>query len=76
MTNRIVIAGALGTVGRAALEHFDGLEGWEVIALSRRPPDFENGATWLSVDLRDAADTRGQAWRVEGSHASGLCGGV
>ena len=23
MTNRIVIAGALGTVGRAALEHFD-----------------------------------------------------
>jgi nucleoside-diphosphate-sugar epimerase len=56
MTNRIVIAGALGAVGRAALEHFDSLAGWDVIALSRREPDFPNGAQWISVDLRDADD--------------------
>jgi len=58
MTNRIVIAGALGTVGRAALEHFEKLDDWEVIALSRRPPDFANKATWLSVNLQDPEDCR------------------
>lgn len=66
MTNRIVIAGALGTVGRAALEHFDALEGWEVIGLSRRPPDFENRASWLSVDLRDPADARDKLSSLKG----------
>ncbi len=66
MTNRIVIAGALGAVGRAALEHFDSLEGWEVIALSRRAPDFANGATWVSVDLRDAADCRAKLGALKG----------
>lgn len=58
MTNRIVIAGALGAVGRGALEHFDRQEGWDVVALSRRAPDFENGATWVSVDFQDPEDCR------------------
>lgn len=61
MKQTIVIAGALGAVGRAALEHFDRLEDWDVIALSRRQPDFENGATWISVDFQDADDCRAKA---------------
>ena len=53
---KIIIAGALGTVGRGALEHFEKLENWDVVALSRRTPDFENQADWRSVDLHDYAD--------------------
>ncbi|MBM84648.1 MAG: hypothetical protein CMM47_01320 [Rhodospirillaceae bacterium] len=53
---KILIAGALGIVGRSALEHFEKLESWDVVALSRRAPDFENRADWRSVDLRDSAD--------------------
>jgi nucleoside-diphosphate-sugar epimerase len=52
----ILIAGALGIVGRSAVEHFAALPDWDVIALSRRAPDFEVDATWLSVDLRDRRD--------------------
>ena len=32
-----------------------GLEDWEVVALSRRSPDFETGARFVSVDLLDRA---------------------
>jgi len=55
---RILVAGALGVVGRAVVAHFDGRPGWQVIGLSRRTPDFETGARFLSVDLRDAAACR------------------
>lgn len=59
MPNTVVIAGASGVVGNAALERY--LEaGWDVIALSRRRP--ETGSTrefrHISVDLRDADATR------------------
>src|SRR3712207_3196428 len=54
----VLIAGALGLVGRAALEHFEALEGWDVVAMARRAPDFPTRARFLSVDLTDAADCR------------------
>jgi nucleoside-diphosphate-sugar epimerase len=54
---RVLIAGALGLVGRAVLDHYEAL-GWEVVALSRRPPEFETKARFLSVDLTDAGDCR------------------
>lgn len=66
MTNRILVAGALGAVGRAALEHFETLDGWDVIALSRRTPDFKNRAEWLSVDLTDAADCADKIGKLRG----------
>lgn len=53
-----LIAGALGVVGRALVEHLDDDPGWQVIGLSRRAPDFETTARFVSVDLLDAADTR------------------
>ncbi len=51
----ILVCGALGTVGRAVVEHFDALPGWRVVGLSRRAPDFPTGAEFRQVDLRDPA---------------------
>jgi nucleoside-diphosphate-sugar epimerase len=53
----VLIAGALGVVGRAALAHFETLPGTRVIGLSRRKPDFETRAGWINVDLTDAEAT-------------------
>ena len=52
--NTLLIAGASGVVGRAALAHFAPLPDWNVIGLSRRPPDTQAG-THISVDLQEAA---------------------
>ncbi|MDA1004704.1 MAG: NAD-dependent epimerase/dehydratase family protein [Chloroflexi bacterium] len=58
MTSRkkkVLVAGASGLVGHAAVAHFASLPDWEVVAVSRRIPDDLPGATLLSVDLTDAA---------------------
>jgi nucleoside-diphosphate-sugar epimerase len=54
----VLIAGALGVVGRAAIEHFASLEQWRVVGLSRRAPDFETAARFVSADLLDPQATR------------------
>lgn len=52
----VLIAGASGVVGRAAVEHFAALDGWQVIGISRRvPEDMPVNTTLLSVDLMDRA---------------------
>jgi nucleoside-diphosphate-sugar epimerase len=51
-----LIAGALGVVGRALVEHLEDDPEWSVIGLSRRAPDFETTAEFISVDLLEAAD--------------------
>jgi len=51
----VLIAGALGLLGRAAVEHFESLGDWEVIGISRRAPNFETRARFLSLDLTDRA---------------------
>lgn len=56
--NKILIVGALGTVGRPMLEHFEALPDWDVCGVSRRAPDFETRADWLPLDLRNADDCR------------------
>jgi nucleoside-diphosphate-sugar epimerase len=57
----VLIAGASGLVGYAALKHF----GPRAIALSRRPPPASHGARPMAVDLTDAAACREAAtsWR-------------
>jgi nucleoside-diphosphate-sugar epimerase len=50
-TRTLLIAGASGIVGRAALEHFAARPGWRVIGLSRRRPDTDG--EHLTVDLAD-----------------------
>jgi len=49
----LLVAGASGLVGRAAVEHF-ARRGWRVTAVSRRPPIDGYGARFVSVDLADA----------------------
>ena len=50
---KILIAGALGMVGRSALEHFETLGDWDIVGASRRSPRFTTRADWIAVDLRD-----------------------
>jgi nucleoside-diphosphate-sugar epimerase len=52
---KVVVAGATGLVGNAALRHFGGLGGCEVVALSRRQPRNLYGARYVPVDLTDPA---------------------
>ena len=48
----VLILGALGLLGRAAVRHFTA-SGWRVIGLARRSPDFESSAQFVSLDLTD-----------------------
>ena len=59
MRNKVLVAGASGVVGAAAVEAFL-REGWEVVALSRRAPEIAGSQafTHLAVDLQDAAASR------------------
>lgn len=56
MSGKIIIAGALGLVGRSILEHFEGLLDWDIIALARRTPEFPSRARFIPVDLLDRSD--------------------
>jgi nucleoside-diphosphate-sugar epimerase len=51
---KILIAGASGLVGHAAVRHFARLDGWEVVAVSRRTPPPVEGAEFIPIDLLDA----------------------
>src|SRR5476649_1057935 len=55
MTKKVLIAGATGLVGYAAMKHYGSRPGCDVVALSRRKPDDTFGAHWLPLDLTDAA---------------------
>ena len=52
--HRVLIAGASGVVGQAAVRHFQALADWEVIGLSRRAPHGVSVAH-LAADLFDSA---------------------
>ncbi|MBM3648114.1 MAG: NAD-dependent epimerase/dehydratase family protein [Alphaproteobacteria bacterium] len=54
-TKRVLVAGATGLVGHAALKQFAAQKDGEVIAVSRRRPSETFGARWLPLDLADAA---------------------
>jgi len=51
--NKVLVAGASGLVGFAAIRHFMTLPGWEVVGVSRRRPPGLEDATLVSVDLND-----------------------
>ncbi len=63
---KVLIVGALGLVGRAAVEHFTAQEDVEVIGIARRKPDFDTPARFLSVDLRDEAACRAVTPELKG----------
>jgi nucleoside-diphosphate-sugar epimerase len=49
-----LVLGATGVTGRSILHHLAGLPEWDVVAVSRRTPDFEGRYTHLALDLLDA----------------------
>ena len=55
---KTLVVGALGVVGRANVEYLSSLQGWEVVALSRRAPDFKSRAQFVAADLMDVAACR------------------
>jgi nucleoside-diphosphate-sugar epimerase len=65
--NKVVVAGATGLVGNAALRHFCSSSGCEVVALSRRKPRGPNGARHVQVDLTDAAQCASAAPQLRGA---------
>ena len=54
--NNAVVVGGLGVIGRALIDHLTNRPDWGVVALSRRRPDFETSARFVSVDLSDRGD--------------------
>lgn len=62
----ILIAGATGIVGGAAIDHFAGRAGWRVLALSRRPIPPRPGVEHLALDLTDPAACRAASARMAG----------
>ncbi len=56
--HKVVVAGALGLVGRGVVEHLSGMGEWDIVGVSRRPPDFESRAQFVSVDLLDREGCR------------------
>ena len=64
---KVVVAGATGLVGNAALRHFSAAGGCEVVALSRRRPRDLYGASFVPVDLADAAQCAAMARALQGA---------
>jgi nucleoside-diphosphate-sugar epimerase len=58
VNNRVLVAGAQGVSGRAALEHWRAVPSTQVVGLSRRVAPNEAGVEQISVDLLDIVDTR------------------
>jgi nucleoside-diphosphate-sugar epimerase len=63
---KVVVAGATGLVGSAALRHFGGSAQCEVVALSRRRPRDLHGARSVRADLTDAAQCARIAPELQG----------
>lgn len=58
-TKTVLVAGATGLVGHAAMQHFASEPGTEVIAISRRKPAETFGARFIAADLQDRAACAG-----------------
>ena len=67
MTGTVLVAGASGLVGAAAVEAF-ARAGFEVIAVSRRTPEVADGVSFrhLPLDLQDGAACRESASELSG----------
>jgi nucleoside-diphosphate-sugar epimerase len=53
MDRHLLIAGATGLIGRAAIEHFESLDGWRVTSMSRRAIPGRALADHVQADLLD-----------------------
>src|SRR5882672_569253 len=64
---KVVVAGATGLVGNAALRHFGSVGGAEVVTLSRRKPRELYGARHVPIDLTDPAQCSRAATELQGA---------
>src|SRR5262249_24312475 len=64
---KVVVAGATGLVGNAALRHFGRGGGCDVVALSRRQPRELYGARHVSIDLTDPTQCAQAAAQLQGA---------
>ena len=64
---KVVVAGATGLVGNAALRHFGAAGGCDVLALSRRKPRELYGARHVPIDLTDPVQCRRAATELQGA---------
>ena len=57
MTNKkALVVGASGGIGQNIIQYLSGLQDWNIVGLSRREPQFESKAQFISVDLLDRSD--------------------
>jgi nucleoside-diphosphate-sugar epimerase len=66
-SKKVVVAGATGLVGNAALRRFGESGGCEVVALSRRKPRNLHGGRHVPIDLTVAAQCAGAAPELRGA---------
>src|SRR5450755_2524752 len=64
---KVVVAGATGLVGNAALRHFGRSGDCEVVALSRRKPRQLHGARYVQADLTVSAQCNRAAAELKGA---------
>ena len=64
---KVVVAGATGLVGNAALRHFGSATGCDVVALSRRMPRELYGARHVQIDLTDSVQCQRAATELQGA---------
>jgi nucleoside-diphosphate-sugar epimerase len=65
--SKVVVAGATGLVGNAALRHFNRVGGAEIVALSRRRPRELYGARHVPIDLTDPAQCARAVTELQGA---------
>jgi nucleoside-diphosphate-sugar epimerase len=66
-TKKVVVAGATGLVGNAALRHFGSEGECEVVALSRRQPRQLYGARYVRIDLTVSGQCAHAAPELQGA---------
>ena len=77
--HKALIVGGMGVTGRAVLNELEADPDWEIAAVSRRTPDFETRARFVSADLLDRADAEknlGDLTDLTHVFYCGLSGGV
>ena len=51
---KALVAGGLGVTGRALINYLSTLSEWDIVAISRRTPEFKTSAQYISLDLTDS----------------------
>lgn len=61
---KALVVGGLGMIGRNVIRALEEQGGWDITALSRRAPDFQTTAEFISVDLLDRAAAEAKLSRL------------